>query len=247
VLFVSKLAQYKQGKAIRGGIPICWPWFNDHPTDTDKPAHGFVRTAHWQVTGASHDTTGTTLELEFSSNDATLALWPYAFRLHYRVHVGQALDAILTIHNTGTQPFRYTGALHSYFNVGDAALIGIRGLNNSRYIDNLDEQRRKVQHGPVRVSQKMVHIHTGSTADCMIDDPVMRRAVRVAKSGSRTTIIWNPWSSQAAEMGDFDNEEYRQMVCIEAGNALDDTVAISAGQSTCLGTRISLETTDDPV
>src|SRR5262245_5893332 len=152
VLFASSLTEYAPGKTIRGGIPVCWPWFGAHPTDPSKPFHGFVRTAMWQVRGASVGPgDATEVRLGLTESEASLAIWPYDFDLELVVSVGAQLHVELTARNPGDRPFVSGGALHSYYAVGDARRLAIHGLDGREYLDKVEGFMRKQQHGPVTI------------------------------------------------------------------------------------------------
>src|SRR5262245_2866948 len=111
VLWVSEQSLYQSGKAIRGGIPVCWPWFGPHPSDPAKPAHGFARTSLWSVLSAAALADGATqIRLRLADGDISPALWPYAFELRMVVTVGAELKAELIARNPGTTPYTYSGA-----------------------------------------------------------------------------------------------------------------------------------------
>ncbi|MCU0492811.1 MAG: D-hexose-6-phosphate mutarotase [Chloroflexaceae bacterium] len=242
VLFVSEKAIYAAGTSLRGGIPVCWPWFAAHPSDASKPFHGFVRTTLWQVAGSSSHRDGATeLRLALSHNDATLALWPHAFRLELVVRVGAQLAVELVAHNPGTTPFRYTAALHSYFVVGDVRQTQLLGLEGVTYIDKLDNEARKVQQGAVTIDGNVDRIYLNTSGDCVIDDPVLQRRIRIARAGSHSTVVWNPWEAKAREMGDFVTEEYLRMLCVETTNAAEDVVEVAPGSAASLRAVIGVE------
>jgi D-hexose-6-phosphate mutarotase len=242
VLWVSAKSAFRPAKAIRGGIPICWPWFADHPTDPTKPAHGFVRTARWTVAGTEAAADGATrIRLALADDETTRALWPHRFELELAVTVGRSLDVTLAIRNTGDAAFTSGGALHSYFTVGDVTQVAIRGLDGRTYVDKVDRLARKVQHGVVRIAGETDRVYLDTTAECVIDDPVLRRRITVAKAGSRSTVVWNPWRAKAASMADFGDDEYPGMVCVETANAGDDVVAVPAGGRHVLRTTIGVE------
>lgn len=243
VLWVSAKSAFRPGKAIRGGIPVCWPWFADHPTDSTKPAHGFVRAARWSVVGTEVvDDDATRVRLRLADDDATRALWPHRFALELAVTVGRSLDVALAIRNPGDAPFTSGGALHSYFTVGDVTRIAIHGLDGRTYVDKVDRLARKVQQGAVRIDAETDRVYLDTTADCVIDDPGLRRRITVAKAGSRSTVVWNPWRAKAASMADFGDDEYPGMVCVETANAGDDVVSVPAGGQHVLRTTIRVET-----
>lgn len=244
VLWMSPLAQFQAGKAIRGGVPVIWPWFGPHATDNSKPQHGFARTAEWQVSATEALADGRTqVQLQLVDSAATRALWPHAFELDLMITVGAELKIELTSRNTGDQPFSAGGALHSYFTVGDVAKISIEGLAGREYIDQLDGNQLKQQTGEVRITAEMDRIYVDSTDTCIIHDAVLARQIQVRKAGSHTTVVWNPWQQKAEAMTDFSDEGYGNMVCIEAANAVDDVVQLAPGEAHTLSQIIAVSDT----
>lgn len=241
VLWASNRSHFAPGRPIRGGIPVCWPWFGAHPADPGKPGHGFARTAQWEVesTGAGEDGS-TRIELGLADNPATLALWPYPFGLRLIAMVGSHLQLELRVRNRGTQAFTCSGALHSYFSVSDAAAIAIGGLEGNAYLDKVNGGQQR-QEGPVRIAAETDRVYLDTAAECRILDPGMGRCIRIAKQGSRTTVVWNPWIAKAARLEDFGDEEYRAMVCVETANAPPDLIAVPPGGEHCLRAAIRVE------
>jgi D-hexose-6-phosphate mutarotase len=230
VLWVSEYSQYQAGRPIRGGIPVAWPWFADHPTDPDKPAHGFVRTAPWSVRATKKLGDGATrLQLGLHDSDQSRSLWPHAFQLEIVITVGSQLEVELIARNPGDLPFTCGGALHSYFSVSDAARIAVHGLDGCAYVDKVDRGKRKQQRGAVTIETETDRIYLDTTATCVIEDPGWERRIEIAKSGSRSTVVWNPWIAKARRMADFGDKEYQGMVCVETTNAADDVVAVLPG------------------
>ncbi len=241
VLWASSFGHFAPGRPIRGGIPVCWPWFGAHPADPAKPGHGFVRTALWEVLSTRSEADGSTrIELGLADSPATHALWPHFFALRLAAVVGPQLQVELRIHNTGPEAFTCSGALHSYFSVSEAASIAICGLEGCAYTDKLDGQRQ-LQDGPVRIAAETDRVYLDTAAECRILDPGLKRAIRLAKAGSRTTVVWNPWIAKAARLEDFGDHEYRRMVCVETANAPPDLIALSPGAEHCLQTSIRVE------
>jgi D-hexose-6-phosphate mutarotase len=242
VLFVSSQAEFRPGKTIRGGIPVCWPWFGTHPSDPSKPFHGFVRAAMWQFRGASVGPgDATEVRLGLTESEESLALWPHAFDLEIVVTVGAQLQVELIARNPGDQPFVCGGALHTYYTVGDVRQIAIQGLDGRDYLDKVEGFKRKHQDGPVTIAAEVDRVYLDTEADCVIDDPVLGRRIRVAKAGSRTTVVWNPWAEKARQIPDFGDEEYLAMVCIETANADTDVATVEPGGEHRLKAIISLE------
>ncbi len=242
VLWVSSQAVYATGKAIRGGIPICWPWFGPHPTDPTKPDHGFVRARPWTVRGASVVEDGATeVRLGLSVDGDTRAIWPHAFDLELTVIVGPALRVALLARNTGSETFVCGGALHSYLAVGDVTSIAIDGLDGCEYVDKVDGGLTKVQEGAVTIDGETDRVYKETTTPCTIDDPALERRIVIVKEGSRSTVVWNPWRDKAQRMADFGDDEYTRMVCVEVANALDDTITLVPGDEHQLETTIGVE------
>src|SRR5262245_42388641 len=151
-LFLSPRSAFAQGRAIRGGVPVIFPWFGPNPDDPRAPDHGFARTAEWQVewVETAHDSVSIALGLE--TTEATRAAWPHAFRLRYRISIGTALDLALTVENRSSAAFVFQEALHTYLHVGDVEAASVAGLEHTAYIDKADGMARKSQGGgPVRL------------------------------------------------------------------------------------------------
>jgi D-hexose-6-phosphate mutarotase len=229
VLWRSTHSSYQQGKAIRGGVPICWPWFGPHQTDASKPAHGFARTAMWSLLATAALADGSTqIRLRLHDSEATYDIWPHSFDVRVVITVGAELRVQLIARNGGDTPYSCGGALHSYFNVDDVRAIAIGGLEDNDYIDQLDGQR-KTQAGAVTIAAETDRVYLDTTATCTIDDPGLARRISIAKAGSSTTVVWNPWADKAQRLSDFGDDEYRNMVCVETANALGDRVTVAPG------------------
>ena len=242
VLWMSDIAEFRTGKAIRGGIPVVWPWFGPHPTDGSLPQHGFARVSNWSVFSTRALPDGSTeIGMRLQDDESTRALWPHPFQLELRAVVGAELRVELRARNTGTDPVEVGGALHTYFLVGDCGVISIDGLDGRKYLDQLDEHKIKRTTGTVTVSGEVDRIYVDTDDQCVIDDPGMERWIRVAKMGSRTTVVWNPWIEKSRRMADFPDDGYRSMVCIEAANAAGDTTRIPPGGEHTLSQTITEE------
>ncbi len=246
VLWLSGNSHFKTGKAIRGGIPVCWPWFGDHPTDTDKPAHGFVRTALWSVSESQKlADESTRLRLSIADSQDTLKLWPHRFRLVLDITVSDVLRVKLVSTNCDNKPFICGGALHSYFNISFISDILIKGLEGCAYLDKVDKFRRKVQDGYVSIERETDRIYLDTKADCVIEDSGLHRRIGISKNGSRTTVVWNPWIDKARYMKDFGDDEYKSMVCVETTNADADVISLAPGDSHTLECIIQVESLKD--
>lgn len=242
VFWMSSASEFEEGKPIRGGIPVCFPWFGPHASDPQKPQHGFARIQLWSVAGASVLADGT-VELRLALNDspASLALWPHAFAAEVVVRLGSSLEVVLRCTNTGTAPFSYSDALHSYFAVGDVHTVKIRGLAGSMFYEGFGTIARQQDEESLVVRKEENRRYIGTDADCLIDDPAAARTIRVAKTGSRVTVVWNPWAETAKKIADMPDTGYTTMVCVEAVNAYDDVPVVPPGGQHSLGTTITVE------
>ncbi len=241
ILWVSKKSYFADGKPIRGGIPICCPWFGAHPSDSKLPLHGFARLFSWNVIDTKAidgDTTRITFELCDNSN--TKQLWPYDFCFTFTAIIGKELHAALTIQNRNNEPVTITAALHSYFNISDITKIAIHGLENVTYTDSLTGEKSK-ENSPIIINKEIDRVYHDFSGDCMIDDSVLYRTIKISKEGSNSTVVWNPWIAKSERMPDFGNDEYKTMICVETTNALDDAVTIKPFESHTLATCIELK------
>ncbi len=239
VLFMSPNAVFAEGKAIRGGVPICFPWFGRKHDDAAAPQHGFARTRTWRLDTVRPDDDGkVTIEAVLPADDASRALWPYKFEARLTAVFGKHLSVTLTTKNTGDVPFDFEAALHSYFAVGDVRAARLTGLGGARYLDKTEGYAEKVQEEPALVVGGEVDRQYVSTkAAVMIEDPVLGRAIQVEKVGSTTTVVWNPWT-KASTVGDLGEATFPKFVCVEAAVARPQGVQLAPGASHELVTRV---------
>ena len=239
VLWVSKAALLQPGKGVRGGVPVCWPWFG--PMEGQN-AHGFVRTRLWEIRETSLDAdNNVVLRLGIRDDAATRALWDWAFDLELRVTVGKTLTMALRTRNTGDQPFTITQALHSYFCVGDIRQATVQGLDGTEYLDKVSPFDTVRQVGAVHFSGETDRVYINTTADCMIEDPVLGRTLRVAKTGSTSCVVWNPWTEKEKRLADMAPGEYTGMLCVETVNANPDLICVAPGGQHTLVAVIGVE------
>lgn len=244
VLWLSPQAVFETAKPIRGGIPICWPWFAEHAHDAALPAHGFARIADWTIVASASRDAEKSVTLGLRDNAGTRAMWDQPFELSYRVSLAEQLHASLCVTNTGSANMRYSAALHSYFNVLDVERISLEGLAERSYLDKVDEFRCKSQHETLlRFAGETDRIYLDTTAPCTIYDDARERRIRVRKMGSRTTVVWNPWAGRARQLDDFPDDGYRRMLCVESANAVNDLVDLAPGASHTLSVSIESEDT----
>jgi len=242
ILWMSPQSMFEQGKPIRGGIPVCFPWFGPHATDSQKPMHGFARLNTWNLIESSALENGNIrLILGLSSNVETMALWPFAFLSKVIIEVGKELDITICCTNTGTEDFIVGGALHSYFSVSNIANINISGLKDHLYYAGFAKEAHTIQTDEtLRILNEENRRYINHTDDCVITDEKWNRSIRVAKRGSKVTVVWNPYSEVVKTMADIPDSGYNDFICVEAVNAYSDVHNLKPGENHCLSTVIGL-------
>ena len=231
VIWLSEDAKFAVGKSVRGGVPICWPWFGAHATNADYPAHGFARTTNWQVISTEALGDGTT-RISFTTRPQaeTEAMWPAETTVLFQLTIGKKLEMELITHNNGSKPITISQALHTYFNVGDVSNVLLHGLDDARYLDKLDGFKRKNQHGPLKIKEEVDRIYLDTASTCVIEDNILKRNIVIIKCGSHSTVVWNPWQETASKMGDLGEDGYKKMLCVESSNAAEDALTIEPGK-----------------
>ncbi|MGY3945405.1 D-hexose-6-phosphate mutarotase [Aeromonas tecta] len=224
-LWLSDKAVLDGSKPIRGGIPLCWPWFGPAPArvGSGKPAHGFARTSLWTLDGVSDHEDGTLVHLSLTDSDASRALWPHAFELELDVLVGKELSLVLTTRNTGKAPIVYNAALHSYLQISSPEAISVTGLGEP-YLDKLSGQDAQ-QQGALTLSAAMDRIYR--QADTIVRIKDAERTTQVVSGNHDSVVVWNPWQEGASAMADMSDDGYRTMLCVETAITADAGVTIA--------------------
>jgi glucose-6-phosphate 1-epimerase len=246
VLFLSGRSHFEAGtpgKAIRGGVPLCFPWFGARAGDAAAPAHGFARTLTWRLGEVIRNPNGTMhAALHLDPNDYTRSLYPHEFAATFVVTVGARLTMELVVRNAGATPMIVEEAFHSYFAVGDVRRVTVGGLEGLPYVDKTDGFARKPgERAPITIDRETDRVYPGARGDATIADPVWGRRIVVRKSGSATTVVWNPWVEKARTMADFGESEWQAMVCVEAANAMGDALTIVPGGMHAAAVTIEVE------
>lgn len=242
VLWMSRHSWFEPGKPIRGGVPVCWPWFGA-ASDPALPSHGFARVSEWRVAGASEKEDGAThVALTLAPEDVKSEFGAFPFSLELEIAVGAALEVKLTMVNRSDRVQLVSDALHSYFSVGDIAKTRLRGLDGTTYADRVPgaPRERVTQHGDIVIDREVDRVYLDTTAAVEILDAAFDRTIRVEKSGSRSTVVWNPWIAKSRRMPDFGDDEYRTMVCVETANNLSDTLRLAPEARHAVAQRISV-------
>jgi len=230
LLFMSDHAYFSPGKAIRGGIPICWPWFGA-ATISNHPAHGFVRNRDWSLTAVDEvDHGDIRITLTCQNDDQTRLLWDHSFELCLQITVGHSLTLALLTTNTGQNSFTITEALHSYFKVGDIHQVTVYGLEETEYLDKNQNFATLYQAGEIVFKQATDHIYPASQQPLIIADPVYHRKIQINTSGNNNVVIWNPWHQGASTLKDLNDNDYCYFICLESANVADHLIELKASE-----------------
>lgn len=251
LIWLSEEAAYSRGQSIRGGAPVCWPWFGDlrrnpsavqaHVQGDAAPAHGLVRAVDWQLLGAEESDEAVTLRFLFDTTKTPLASWPHTASLHLDIRLGDDLQLTLHTHNAGSEPLAISQALHSYFAVSDIHQAQVEGLHGCRYIDTLDNWHEHRQKGALDFSGETDRIYLDTPSRLSIVDPGWNRRIHLDASGSRSAVLWNPWIEKSERLSQFASDAWQRMLCIETANVLDDALLVAPGERTTLHLCLSSE------
>lgn len=232
VLWMSPESYFEEGKAIRGGIPVCFPWFGPHEEDESLPQHGFARLMNWDVVETGTLENGESLlRLQLCSSEKTKAYWAYDFCAEMIFVVGQKLHVTLKVTNTSEEEMGYSCALHSYFNVSGIENVAIEGLQNTPYQNQLDGKEYVQDEELLMISKAETRHYYDTVTACRIDDPLYGRRIIVEKEGSKNSTVWNPWSETCKQMGDMPDDAYETFVCLETVNKINDIIQLAPGES----------------
>lgn len=226
VIWVSETACYDGAKPVRGGVPVCWPWFGPHPEDAGHKAHGVARYVAWEVEAMESRDAATRAVFRLEPDTAIRAAWPGDFRLRLAVTLGERLTLELTAENRSDEDWIISEALHTYFRVADVRHLEVKGLTGLTYVDKVHGERA-VQQGPLRVAAPMDRVYLDHQGTAILQDA--RRLIQVDKAGGASTVVWNPGAEGAKGFADMPDDSWLSMVCVEAANALDDAYILKAG------------------
>ena len=237
LLWVSGASAFKEGEAIRGGVPLCWPWFGMHLSDDSLPQHGFARTVLWEFVETKEEEEATEVTFLLKSSATTQQWWPYHFELLYRIRVGSELTLELTTRNSDESAFSITQALHTYFKISYISNIHVNGLHNKPYYDALTHTKQ-IQHGDITVNEEVDRVYQEVREPIVLIDK--QRSITIDNEGSDSVVVWNPWVEKCARMSAMEATSYETMLCIESANAFDDERIIEPHQTHTLRARIQL-------
>jgi len=233
VLWMSSASRFTADAAIRGGVPICFPWFGPRAGHPESASHGFARLSDWSLVAAQDDGQNVTVGLRLTDSDATGAqAWPYRFEAIYTVVVGARLALTLTVTNLDEDEVTYEEALHTYLGVGDIRATEITGLEGTAFYDKLaGPELIPGEPNPLQFRARTDRIYLDTGATTTVRDEKVGRSVLIGKDGSDTTVVWNPWIEGARALGDVGDDEWKAMVCVEVCNVRDAAVRLGPGES----------------
>jgi glucose-6-phosphate 1-epimerase len=243
VIFTSAHAVYAPGKAIRGGIPVIFPWFGPHPGASAAPQHGFARTAPWRLDSVAEDgPDAVTLSLSLATDRGTSPWWPEASVATLAVTFGRDLRLDLSVENRSAHPILFEEALHTYFAVSDIGAVAVTGLEDCGFVDKTAAgQQRPPAHAPLVLAKETDSVYRDTPARAVVHDPGWGRRIVVAKTGAASTIVWNPWAEKAAAMADLGADQWQGMICVETGNVGDNRIRLEEGTVHRMSTRVAVE------
>ena len=231
LLFLSRLSRYGDRRAIRGGVPICWPWFGVDPSGKGRPAHGFARNRDWDLIDVQQtENDGIKLTLSLAPDPRDEPLWHCAYSLKMVIEIGEQLTLSLTTENLDKESFVISQALHTYFAVGNIEKTQVRGLSNHHYLDKVENFREKLQAGEIVFNGETDRVYLNSPDKLFIEDSDWARRIVVESSGSNTTIVWNPWD-RVATLKDMTDDSYQYFVCVETANAANNSISLAPGET----------------
>ncbi|WP_460132766.1 D-hexose-6-phosphate mutarotase [Pseudomonas sp. S1_E04] len=250
LIWQNAAAVFKQGKGIRTGVPVCWPWFgvfdrNPHSVkamrQSDQPAgaHGFARTALWELAETALEGETLRVDLRLPVPAGGFPGWPHQVDLKLSLQLDEQLHIRLTSHNCGTDTVTLSQALHSYFAVSDVRNVQVEGLEGAAYIDTADGWSEKTQAGLLHFSAETDRIYLDTPAQLNIIDKDWQRRIQLTSEGSRSTVVWNPWTERAKAFDDMADDGWQGMLCVETANVLGDVINLAPGESHTLSVSIT--------
>lgn len=241
VLFISDKSDFLPDKPIRGGVPVCFPWFGQGRQNNSNPPHGFARLLPWTLASIDEESDGSIVVLLMLKSDQhTRKLWPVDFELGHRITVGKQLTMSLEMRNTSNDDLTFEEALHTYFVVGDIHRTTVHGLQGASYLDKVKTGKQVQEDELVTFTGETDRVYN-TTGTMVIDDPVFGRKIIITKAGSNNTVVWNPWIAKAKAMPDFGDQEWPGMVCVETANVKDDAIVLQPGGRHVMTTSLSVE------
>lgn len=229
LLWLSPNAIFAEGTAIRGGIPVCLPWFGVNQKDPSKPKHGFVRNQDWQLSEVHEpDTNTTVLVFTFESSTEDLALFPHPFTAQLKIILSDDITLELTLLNCSDAEAEFSWALHSYHPVADLASTAVAGLSGLNYLDNLRGLKPTPQDGNIRFDGEVDRVYESVPVSQQI---LGQPAITISGHNCETAIVWNPGAENAASMADVGEGIHQQFICVERGAAFGNSWVLAPDEN----------------
>ncbi|CCN73488.1 D-hexose-6-phosphate mutarotase [Vibrio nigripulchritudo] len=238
LIWMSKEAKFDGKAALRGGVPVCWPWFGR----IAAPAHGFARSSQWDLVEHRENENGVIVSLGLKPNAETKAIWDFDFEAILNVEISDTLTITLDVKNTDSKAWTFSGALHTYLNVGDILNTETTGMG-AEYIDSLQDDK-VCQGGEVlKLTDTIDRVYTQPEAQIRVSDSSFDRTIVIENQGHNSAVLWNPWKEGAEGMGDMQDDGYQTMLCVEStlhAPSIEEGKTLQPGESHQLATTISL-------
>ncbi|WP_296260712.1 MULTISPECIES: D-hexose-6-phosphate mutarotase [unclassified Pseudomonas] len=250
-------AVFKHGKAIRGGMPVCWPWFgnfqrnpqsvqNMRQSSEPANAHGEVRAIDWELMGMGEDGDALIVEFIQPKAEGQLPGWPHTVGLKLQIRLDAALNVSLISFNAGPEDVSLSQALHSYFAVSDVHQVRIEGLDGVSYLNTLESwEKPNVQAGDITFTGETDRIYQDTPELVSIIDPEWKRRIQVQTGGSKSAVVWNPWIEKTKTFSDMQADGWKGMVCVETANVMTDIVTLKPNDMHEMRVRIWAEPLND--
>lgn len=232
LLFLSQQAWLEDGKPIRGGVPICFPWFGGRSDAPHLPAHGTARITPWKLRAIENASNGLRLTFQWQSD---------GWALVYSLVLGDQLQLELEVTNASFQKQTFEAALHTYFLIADSSKAFLTGLEKATYLDQLTGKDCDAEERAIEFREETDRIYAGTHAQIVLEDPVWKRRIVICPKGSQSTVVWNPWIAKSQRMPDFGDEEYHGMCCVETANVRRQSVTLGPGERTLMSVAIREE------
>lgn len=254
IIWLSEEAAFAQGQSVRGGVPVCWPWFGElarnpqavqagYNGEQPAPFHGLVRTLPWQLREQRSEGDAAILEFDCPQALGELPGWPHRVELTLQISLADELELSLTSRNAGDESIAISQALHSYFAVSDIRQVRVQGLDGCPYIDTLLDWKACQQQGDLHFSGETDRVYQQLPDTLNLIDPIWQRRIQLTTRSSTSAVLWNPWIDKAQRLSSFADDAWQRMACIETANVLDDVVVLQPGQQHTLGVSITAVST----
>ena len=241
VLWMSDSAVYQPGKALRGGIPLCWPWFGADIKNPDRPQHGYARTSDFSVVSTLANERATSIVLTLNPAQAPYPDWRNRVGLEFEIRLSHALWMEMRSHNLSDSALTLSNALHSYFSISSRSQVAIPAVTRLTYLDKLQNYLPQQQSSAITINSEVDRVYQTPPETIDLLDPGKGIQTSINSWGNNNMVIWNPGEQKAQAMTDFDDDGFEQMICIEPANALKQSITLHAGECHRLGQRIKID------